>query len=129
MTLKGFVPNSKSVISILRSHVDLGSLELGRSFHSLIDVYGLGEDRVVSISLLMMYCKLGCMQMARLLYDQIEERDSTMWNVMILGYAQNKLPDVALCLLVEVGKSGCRADLFMTIAYLASVVELNSCTR
>ncbi|XP_010246114.2 PREDICTED: pentatricopeptide repeat-containing protein At4g19191, mitochondrial-like [Nelumbo nucifera] len=126
MRLQGVEFDSATLVNLLRSCVDLNSLETGRQVHLLIALSNLGEDLSVNTALLTMYCKLGNLETARSLFDRMPEKDSVVWNLMISAYSRNGYPQEALKLLIEMGRSGVRADLFTAIAVVPSVAELKS---
>ncbi|PKA64864.1 Pentatricopeptide repeat-containing protein [Apostasia shenzhenica] len=126
LRLEGFKPDSATIIYLLRSCVNLNYLRTGKFLHLLIILYNMAENLSVMTALLTMYCKLGSSQMARLLFDNMEFKDSAVWNVMISGYSQNKQPDLAMELLRKMVESGLRTDLFTAISSLAAASLLKS---
>ncbi|KAH7654318.1 TPR-like protein [Dioscorea alata] len=126
MRYEGFEPDFVSLLGVLRLCVDLNSLEMGRLVHLLAILSNLSGDLSVNTALLMMYCKLGDLEMARQLFDWMEEKDCAVWNILISGYSKNGFPGLALELLVDMGKSGVRMDLFTAFASIATVTELKS---
>ncbi|KAJ8631417.1 hypothetical protein MRB53_024740 [Persea americana] len=129
MRLDGIVPDSVTLVSLLQSSVDLECLKAGRLVHLLTVVIGFGGDLAVDTAVLTMYSKLGSLEMARLVFEKMPERDCAVWNIMITEYTRNGYPEKALELLVQMGKSGVRTDLFTALAAISSVVELKSLKR
>ncbi|KAL6991522.1 hypothetical protein U1Q18_009634 [Sarracenia purpurea var. burkii] len=119
-------PDSVTVINLLRSSVDLKSLKAGRCVHSFIIVNSLCEDMALSTALLTMYAKLGSVEDARALFDKMPQRDCVVWNLMISAYSRNGYPKESLQLLMQMVRSGIRADLFTAIPAISSVAELKS---
>ncbi|KFK29736.1 hypothetical protein AALP_AA7G171900 [Arabis alpina] len=50
-----------------------------------------GLDRFVYVktSLIDLYLKMGCVKTARVLFDEMPQRDTVAWNVLICGYSRN----------------------------------------
>ncbi|KAH0435914.1 hypothetical protein IEQ34_026537 [Dendrobium chrysotoxum] len=126
LRLEGFVPDSSTIICLLRLCIDLNCLEMGRSLHLLIILYNLVADLSIMTALLTMYCKFGSLEAARLLFDKIAVKDLAVWNVMISGYSQSMHPKRALELLRDIAELGLRPDLFTAIASLTAVTQLKS---
>ncbi|XP_077242229.1 pentatricopeptide repeat-containing protein At4g19191, mitochondrial-like [Tasmannia lanceolata] len=126
MRLDGVEPNSATMVGLLRSSVDLKCLEAGHYVHLLIVLNGLGGDLAVNTALLTMYSKLGSLEIARLVFNKMNVRDCVVWNIMINAYSRNGYPKKALELLLQMGKSGVRTDLFTAIATISSAAELES---
>ncbi|XP_068653993.1 pentatricopeptide repeat-containing protein At4g19191, mitochondrial-like [Aristolochia californica] len=126
MRVEGLEPNSVTVVSLLRSSIELKWLGAGRFLHVLIIMCDLQRDMSVITALLTMYSKLDCLDMARLVFKRIQEKDSVIWNLMVSTYCQGGYPKKALQLVTEMGKSGVRSDLFTAIASISSAAALKS---
>uniref|UniRef100_A0A2P2MV78 Uncharacterized protein MANES_17G073400 n=1 Tax=Rhizophora mucronata TaxID=61149 RepID=A0A2P2MV78_RHIMU len=118
--------DSFTAINLLRSSVDLGSLEAGRAIHSVVVVTGLRPDMPVNTALLTMYSKLGDLYNARLLFEQMPEKDCFVWNVIISAYCQSRYPEQSVELLRSMAKTGVRADLFTVLPVISSIRQLKS---
>lgn len=129
MRLEGVVPDSITLVSLLRSSIDLKCLKAGRFVHLLAVIIGLEGNLDVNTAVLMMYSKLGSLETARLVFENMPDRDCAVWNIMISEYSRNGYPEKALELLIQMGKSGVRADLFTALAAIPSVAELKSLER
>ncbi|TKY73009.1 Pentatricopeptide repeat-containing protein [Spatholobus suberectus] len=117
-------PNSTSVINLLRSTVDLNSLKIGQSLHTLVVVSNLCEELTVNTALLSMYTKLGSLQDARMLFEKMPEKDLVVWNIMISAYAGNGCSKESLELVYCMVRSGFRPDLFTAIPAISSITQL-----
>ncbi|KAA8519452.1 hypothetical protein F0562_013673 [Nyssa sinensis] len=126
MRMERVEPDSVSVINLLRASVDLNSLKAGKLIHCLIVVTRLCEDLAVNTALLTMYSKMGSLEDARLLFEKMSERDCVVWNLMISGYSRNGFPMESLEMLMQMVRSGIRADLFTALAAISSIAELKS---
>lgn len=57
-------PNSVTLISVLSSCANLANLRFGRQVHGLVEKLQLSSDTMVRTTLVDMYCKCGCWQLA-----------------------------------------------------------------
>ncbi|KAK9936824.1 hypothetical protein M0R45_013647 [Rubus argutus] len=91
--------DSVTVVNLLRSSVDLNSLKVGKAVHCVAVVTNLCEDLSVNTALLSMYAKLGDLEGAELVFDEMPEWDCVVWNIMISAYSRNGQPKGSLELL------------------------------
>jgi len=56
---------------------------------------GLEIDVILGSSMINFYCKVGLVEAAEAVFEQMEERDIVTWNLMIAGYFQNGQIDKA----------------------------------
>lgn len=124
--IEKFVPDSVTVINLLRSSVDLNSLQVGKAVHCLVVVSNLCVDLSVNTALLSMYAKLGDLEYAKLVFEEMPEKDSVVWNIMISAYSRIGYPKESLELLRCMGSSGIRADLFTAIPAISSITQLRA---
>ncbi|KAI9089007.1 hypothetical protein K1719_029286 [Acacia pycnantha] len=80
-------PNEITVLSVLSSCGQLGSLESGRWLHSYIENNNIQISVRVGTALIDMYCKCGSLDDARKVFDKMHDKDVVAWNSMIMGYA------------------------------------------
>lgn len=118
--------DSVTAVNLLRSSVDLNSLKVGKAVHCVAVVTNLCEDLSVNTALLSMYAKLGDLEGAELVFDEMPERDCVVWNIMISAYSRNGQPKGSLELLRFMGRSGVRPDLFTAIPAISSITRLRA---
>ncbi|XP_028804803.1 putative pentatricopeptide repeat-containing protein At5g08490 [Neltuma alba] len=95
----------------------------------------LSERRnlVTCNSLISGYVDLGSPHDANMVFKRMSETDITTWNLMVRVYAENDLPEQALCLFSELQAQGMRPDavtimsLLPACTQMASVHLLNQC--
>ncbi|MBA0690274.1 hypothetical protein Goari_007962 [Gossypium aridum] len=86
MRKEGLVkPNEATIVSTLSACTALGRLDLGKE----IDHYAREELELTTIignALLDMYCKCGCLDIARKLFDDMPSKNVNCWTSMVSGY-------------------------------------------
>ncbi|XP_068666797.1 pentatricopeptide repeat-containing protein At4g01030, mitochondrial-like [Aristolochia californica] len=111
MQLAGLRPNSSSITSALQVITEVGPLELGKEIHGYLMRNGLDDDIYTGTSLVDMYIKKGKLAKAQLVFDNMKNRNSFVWNSLISGYAYSGLVKKAQELLNEMEQEGLRPDL------------------
>ncbi|GMI75329.1 hypothetical protein like AT1G69350 [Hibiscus trionum] len=88
MLTRGLMPDSFSLASSLSACADGGLLLFGDQIHGHIIRRGI-SDEFVQNSLIDMYSKCGCTELAYMIFDEINEKSVVTWNSMICGFHQN----------------------------------------
>ncbi|KAL1191813.1 Pentatricopeptide repeat-containing protein [Cardamine amara subsp. amara] len=74
----------------LSPHTSLDFFKLQvRQIQTHLTKSGLDRFVYVKTSLLNLYLKMGCLTTARMLFDEMPERDTVVWNALICGYSRN----------------------------------------
>ncbi|KAK9091446.1 hypothetical protein Sjap_024623 [Stephania japonica] len=76
---------------IIQECIDSGSFELGKRVHAQMLGEGIKPETFLGTKIVMLYARSGVLEdlyVARKLFDEMHERNSTTWNTMILGYAK-----------------------------------------
>jgi pentatricopeptide repeat protein len=107
MLRQGVVPNMFTFSSVLRACDGLSNL---RQLHSRIIKAGLEYDVFVRSALIDIYSKLGELQAALSVFNEVVSGDSVVWNSIIGGLAQNSDGDEALNLYKSMKISGFPPD-------------------
>ncbi|PIA54470.1 hypothetical protein AQUCO_00900782v1 [Aquilegia coerulea] len=87
MQLAGLEPNSVSVLNLLPSISQLWNILLCKAIHGF--VVRRAFPSAVSNGLIDTYSKCGQVDIARLVFDQIVDRDDVSWGTMMAGYVHN----------------------------------------
>ncbi|OEL20106.1 Pentatricopeptide repeat-containing protein, partial [Dichanthelium oligosanthes] len=74
----------------------LGDIFSGRAFHGYLIRRALDTDVIRGTALVDMYGKCGNMELARLVFDRMDERNYVSWDALLSGYVENGLVDSAL---------------------------------
>lgn len=102
----GLKPNKSSITSALLACANLARIDTGKRIHSYVTSNGVKPDTLLSTALLTMYAKCGAMDMAREVFDGMEERSIVSWNSMIMGYGTDGDGEKALEMVLEMEKHG-----------------------
>ncbi|CAO2183383.1 unnamed protein product [Urochloa humidicola] len=95
MRVEGVLPTRVSVASLLSASAELEAIDGGRQGHAVAVSSGLEIDVILGSSMINFYCKVGLVEAAEAVFEQIEERDIVTWNLMIAGYFQDGQIDKA----------------------------------
>ncbi|CBI31326.3 unnamed protein product, partial [Vitis vinifera] len=87
----------------------------GLKAHALLIKNGLVDSSILRTSLIDMYFKCGKIKLARLMFEEIVERDVVVWGAMIAGFGHNRLQREALEYLRWMRREGiCPNSVIMT---------------
>ncbi|KAH9752492.1 pentatricopeptide repeat-containing protein [Citrus sinensis] len=89
---QGVEPTNVTIMEALHACADLGDLERGIFVHK----FCFEKNVFVMTALIDMYAKCGAVGTARALFDMMNERHVTTWNVMIDGYGTHGLGKAAV---------------------------------
>ncbi|XP_061978888.1 pentatricopeptide repeat-containing protein At2g22410, mitochondrial-like [Populus nigra] len=96
MVQKGVEMDCRSFVFALKAcEQSLGVLE-GKSVHCVVWKMGFVYTLLVQNGLVHFYGLRGCLGLARLVFDEISERDVVSWTSMIDGYSKHKWCEEAL---------------------------------
>ncbi|OUZ99523.1 WD40 repeat [Macleaya cordata] len=96
----------------------------GKAFHGMIIRRDFKLDQMVRNSLMSMYCKFGCLDLAEKLFDRLCEWDTESWNHMISGYSRLGLETKCLELFREMQHLRVEADVDSLVLVLSSCSQL-----
>ncbi|XP_027104555.2 pentatricopeptide repeat-containing protein At2g33680 [Coffea arabica] len=91
MRHRNFLPDPHTFSGIFTALSILENPIVGKQVHVLVVKAADNSDVFVNSSLLNMYCKLGIVEEARKLFDEMPKRNSVSWATMISGYATQRL--------------------------------------
>ncbi|GFP83968.1 pentatricopeptide repeat-containing protein at5g19020 mitochondrial [Phtheirospermum japonicum] len=95
MRLSGVVPAEVTMASVIQSYarVNSGEKRSAKFLHGLVLKLGLDRLVIVSTNLILVYCANSCLGDARLVFDEMVDRNVVTWNVMLNGYVKAGLVD------------------------------------
>ncbi|KAH7443442.1 hypothetical protein KP509_02G034800 [Ceratopteris richardii] len=97
----------------------------GKILHIRICEHGLATDHIIGNALVDMFAKVGLMEDAHKVFDNLIIHDRISWSALIAGYAHHGYPHIALDLYTNMYRSGIEHDR----AILLSVAKAISCTQ
>ncbi|KAG0538396.1 hypothetical protein BDA96_03G232400 [Sorghum bicolor] len=125
MRVEGVLPTRVSILSFLSASADLEAIDGGRQGHAVAVSSGLEMDVILGSSMINFYCKVGLVEAAEAVFEQMKERDAVTWNLMIAGYFQDGQIDKAF----DTCRRMLEANLKFDCVTLASIIMacLKSC--
>ncbi|KAI5083843.1 hypothetical protein GOP47_0000012 [Adiantum capillus-veneris] len=87
MKQEGLLANKYVFSSMISACANQATADVGKRMDVLVTGPGFQSDIVLSTALVNMYCKCGCLQLARSVFDSMMTRDLICWNTMLDGYA------------------------------------------
>ncbi|MQM12016.1 hypothetical protein Taro_044926 [Colocasia esculenta] len=106
----GVEPNEVTVVAALAACADLGALELGERVHEYANRCGFLKNVRLCNTLTDMYIKCGCIELARGVFEEMEEKTVVSWSAMICGLAMHGQGEEALQLFSEMKRVGVRPN-------------------
>ncbi|OIT32713.1 pentatricopeptide repeat-containing protein eli1, chloroplastic [Nicotiana attenuata] len=99
-------PNEVTVVAALSACAQVGVLESGRWIHAYVKSNRIQLNKHVGTALIDMYSKSGSLEDARMVFDQMRDKDVITWNSMVVGYAMHGFSLEALQLFNEMCELG-----------------------
>ncbi|KAK9060703.1 hypothetical protein SSX86_021409 [Deinandra increscens subsp. villosa] len=106
LNTKGFRIDRFSLASVISACGTISSLEFGEQLFARAIVIGLESDKIVSTSIIDLYCKCGLIDNGRKIFNHMVHFDQASWNSMLMGYATNGYGIEALELFNDMRKLG-----------------------
>ncbi|KMT12722.1 hypothetical protein BVRB_4g088180 [Beta vulgaris subsp. vulgaris] len=88
--------NVYSFSCMIKSFGGSAAFKQGLKMHCLLIKNGFIGSEILKTSLIDMYFKCGRVKLARLVFDEMSERDVVLWGAMIAGFSHNKSPREAI---------------------------------
>ncbi|OMO71979.1 hypothetical protein COLO4_27920 [Corchorus olitorius] len=120
MQMSGIEPDEGIFVSIICACAHLGALDTGIWVHKYLDQQKFPLSLRLSTCLVDMYAKCGNLDMAKKLFDEMQQRDVVSWNVMISGMAMHGDGESALELFRQMEEDGVRPDDITFIAVFSA---------
>ncbi|KAF8387832.1 hypothetical protein HHK36_026493 [Tetracentron sinense] len=89
MQVSGVRPDSVTMVSILSACSQIGALDMGRWIHTYVGKNNLKYDVFLGTSLVDMYAKCGCIDIALQVFNCMPQRNICSWNAMLCGLAMH----------------------------------------
>ncbi|KAG7563212.1 Pentatricopeptide repeat [Arabidopsis suecica] len=115
--------DSFTVVSMLSACGQLGSLEIGEEIYDRARKEEIDCNIIVENARLDMHLKCGSTEAARVLFDEMKQRNVVSWSTMIVGYAMNGDSREALALFTMMQNEGLRPN------YVTFLGVLSACSH
>ncbi|XP_058082328.1 pentatricopeptide repeat-containing protein At1g08070, chloroplastic-like [Magnolia sinica] len=89
MLVAGVRPDSVTLVSVLQACSQIGALDIGQWLHAYVDRNKLRHDVVLGTSLVDMYAKCGCIDIALQVFRGMLRKNVLSWNAMLCGLAMH----------------------------------------
>ncbi|KAF9591105.1 hypothetical protein IFM89_001449 [Coptis chinensis] len=106
MQLQGIRPDETMLVSVISACTHLAALEQGKWIHAYIKKSNLKINTILGTTLIDMYMKCGCVENALEIFQGLEDKGVSSWNVVILGLAVNGLFEESLDKFSEMKRCG-----------------------
>ncbi|KAK9272724.1 hypothetical protein L1049_003101 [Liquidambar formosana] len=126
MRLRLFPPGLLTFVSLLGVSASLSTLELSKQIHDLIIKFGVSLDIFAGSALIDVYSKCSCVKDAKLVFQEMNEKDIVVWNAMFFGYTQQLENEEALKLYLELQFSRQKPNEFTFAALITATSSLAS---
>lgn len=113
MLESGVKPDLLIYTGLLKYLKNPSYLEAGKQLHSHVIRGGLSSNLSVNTAISNMYVKCGWLEGAKLLFDQMADKDSIAWTGLMVGYTQAEKPKDALSLFANMVMEGVELDDFV----------------
>ncbi|XP_026664424.2 pentatricopeptide repeat-containing protein At4g38010 [Phoenix dactylifera] len=117
-------PNMATLVCALVACGRLGDVNTGKGIHGLILKHEGEFGVVVGNALLDMYVKCECLDEARRIFEELQERDIVSWTSIISGLVQCKQPKEAIEMFHEMCASGLEPDKVTLSSVLSACASL-----
>ncbi|KAG9455051.1 hypothetical protein H6P81_007955 [Aristolochia fimbriata] len=128
--LRALVPPIFSVTMflsrLLRSSGEAKSLFKGKVIHGKMIVSGILDDVYSSNHLISMYVKCACLESARLFFDQMPERNTVSWTILISAYSKMGQAEEALECLQSMMDAGYEPNEFTYASAISACTSIGS---
>lgn len=112
--------NEVAMISVLTACARLADFELGKQVGDYIEANGLRRNTTLITCLVDMYAKCGHLDLARRLFDQMDQKDVVAWTAMISGYSQARKCKEAFDLFHQMQATGVDPNEVTMVSVLSS---------
>ncbi|KAK9676841.1 hypothetical protein RND81_11G105200 [Saponaria officinalis] len=99
-----------TMVSLLNSCANLGSLEMGKWIYNHICENGFELNVIVVNAIVDMYSKCGAIEKAHRFFEDTSVKGLSTWNTMILGLANNGCENDAIQMFTDLVSAGLKPD-------------------
>ncbi|CAO2842354.1 unnamed protein product [Amaranthus hypochondriacus] len=125
----GIRPDEYTYPSVLKACGEQLNLCFGREVHNSLLVSEYGGCQYVQNALISMYGKCGEIEVARLLFDKLSNKDAFSWNSMISGYASKGMWEEAFVLFDQMRHEGVEMNMITWNTIIGGCLRLGHYSR
>lgn len=122
----GYEPNNYTFASVFKACLGLDAVEMGKSLHGLTLKTCYELDLYVGVGLLELYSKLGDMEDAHKLFEELPHTDVVHWSLMISRHAQGQRSREALDLFRQMEEASVVPNQFTLASVLQACATMES---
>ncbi|KAF6149222.1 hypothetical protein GIB67_026078 [Kingdonia uniflora] len=126
MRLSSIHPSLLTFVSLLGVSASLSTIDLSKQIHGLIIKFGFSLDLYAGSALVDVYSKCFCAKDARLVFDEMNEKDIVVWNAMIFGYTLNTKAEDAFRIFLELQRLRMKPNEFTFVALVTVASNMAS---
>ncbi|XP_030511579.2 pentatricopeptide repeat-containing protein At1g19720 [Rhodamnia argentea] len=127
MVEEGVMPDGFLFPKILQACGNAGDNRTGMLIHSIVIRSGICSYKRVRNSVLAVYAKCGELNLARRLFDSMEQKDTVTWNSLISGYCQKGEMKEAYRLFDAMQEEGTKPGLVTWNLLIVSYCQMGNC--
>eukprot|EP01018_Ginkgo_biloba_P013141 Gb_38249 [translate_table: standard] len=116
--------DTNTYVCLLKVCIKKKALSEGKLVHTHINEMGIMPDIVLGTALVNMYAKCGSLVDARTVFDDMPQRNSLSWTVMISAYSRHGLAEEALTLFHQMQRTGVQPNQFAFASVLPTCANL-----
>lgn len=113
-------PNTVTLSSVLPACDPIGGIRSGKQIHGFAIRHSLDRNVFVGTALVDMYSKCGTIAYAEKVFDEMDEKSSVTYTIMISGLGQHGMGQRALSLFRAMQESGLKPDGITLVAVMAA---------
>ncbi|XP_030503197.2 pentatricopeptide repeat-containing protein At5g40410, mitochondrial [Cannabis sativa] len=117
-------PNEVTLIGFISACIDYDDVDLGKYIHGIGLKLGLLFEVKVGNSLINMYGKFGCLDIACQIFEAMPVQNFVSWNLMVSVPSQNRFPEVGVGNFNKMQMNGLRPDDGTMVAVLQACENL-----
>ncbi|CAL1414980.1 unnamed protein product [Linum trigynum] len=118
-------PDNFTYAFVIPAAASLGDVKVGLSLHGQVIVGGFGSDLFIGSAFIDFYFKLGRVDMARKVFDELPERDAVLCNTMVSGLGRCSRFEESIGIFRRmVSGDGPKVDCTTVISVLPAAAEL-----
>ncbi|KAM0879670.1 hypothetical protein ACQ4PT_034089 [Festuca glaucescens] len=110
MQESGFTVDRFTLGSGVAACAHLADIDNGRAFHGYLIRRALDTDAIRGSALVDMYGKCGLTELARVVFNRMDERNYVSWDALLSGYVENGQVDLALSIFRQMESANIKAN-------------------